>query len=176
MVYPDWRQPAAALSQALGTPSAAQIALARLVGMPLTGQEPRVVVAAALEDHLAPAIRGTEARPPSEKQLMFLASLCADAHFSELESLTFRSASAWIDYFLGLKTLAALRNLRLARGDTVEHRRPFRHPTTGEEVLSVYVFEVSSIRKDGLVFFRGGNGKCGWPSALSLIHRSSDAT
>lgn len=175
MVYPDWREPANALAGALGKPTAAQLDLARLIGMRLTGDEPRAVVAAKLEDHLTPAIHGVEPRRPSQRQLKFLASLRADAPVPALTDLTLSSVSAWIDHFLGLRTLAALRDLELSQGDIVERRRRFRHAVTEEEMLSSDVLEVSSIRGDGLVFFKGGNGRCGWPSALSIIRRSPNA-
>jgi hypothetical protein len=43
-------------------------------------------------------------------------------------------------------------------------------PVTGE--LHEYVsppMVISSIGSNGLVYFRGGNGQCGWPSSLSRV-------
>ena len=78
-------------------------------------------------------------------------------------------ASAWIDHYLSLQTAQALEALQPRTGDEVHHRHDYIDPATGEEVDLGGTVTVSSIGSNGLVYFRGGNGQCGWPTNLLRI-------
>jgi len=82
--------------------------------------------------------------------------------------MTRAEASAWIDHHLRLRTIAALERLRLRAGDVVVKKVEHVDPGTGEfhEYVSP-ILVISSIGSHGLVYFKGGNGQCGWPSSLS---------
>jgi hypothetical protein len=125
-----------------------------------------MVFAATIQDELDPVLWGRTTRQPSDAQLAFLEQLAGEAGASPPEGTSLAVASAWIDAFLARKTIAALRTLRLQRGDVVDHCRPH------ENRIHVRRFEVSSLGDSGLVYFRGGNGQCGWPSALRLVARA----
>ena len=165
MTYPDWREPVRLLQIATGSATPAQLALAHQVRLILTGREPHNVVAVLLEDHLKPSIWGSTPDSASDRQRAFLQTLGATG--AEQPDLSKAVASAWIDHHLSLRTIESLRALRIVTGDKVIKRSIWTDPTTGELHEATYGFTVSSIGRDGLVYFRGGNGKCGWPSSLT---------
>jgi hypothetical protein len=123
-----------------------------------------------LEEHIRPQIWGAEAvgEPASEKQRRFLKSLGGSA-VANSPSLTKRVASAWIDHYLAMNTAESLRRLQLKTDDAVIRRTIWNKtvPSIAPHETLEY-FRVSSIGADGLVYFKGGNGKCGWPSSLRL--------
>lgn len=77
-------------------------------------------------------------------------------------------ASAWIDYYLTARNARRLRELMLVSGRKVTKTETWVNPATGELQSLASDYIVSSIGASGLVYFKGGNGQCAWPSAVSL--------
>jgi hypothetical protein len=169
MTYPNWREPVAILKARCGPATAEQISLATATGLDLSPELPATVAASLLDAYLRPTIWATSRPAPrtaSAKQRTYLASLAPGLDASTM-SLT--EASAWIDHFLSLRTVAALEELRLRSDDRVVVSREFTNAATGELTSSTSSpMRVSSIGGSGLVYFRGGNGQCAWPSSLAL--------
>lgn len=129
---------------------------------------PRIVTAAYLSDHLDARIAGDEASPiraVTPRQSAFLRSL-VPLGASEPEAKTLGVASAWITYFLALRSIDCLSVLRIESGDVVLRRHDRTDTTSG----AIHTYEdkmiVSSIGADGLVYFKGGNGQCAHPHRL----------
>jgi hypothetical protein len=138
--------------------------LAGLIGLTVLGTEPRDVVGVMLEEHLRPLIWGLEPARATDRQRDFLTELGASE--ADDAGLFKRTASAWIAHYLALRTIDCLRGLALVRGDAVIKRSTWRDPENGRLHESLDYEVVASIGSNGLVYFRGGNGKCGWPSSL----------
>lgn len=158
------------MEQHIGPASPGQLTLAAEVGVALTDGLPSRVAAAMLEDHILPRIWNDDARgatPATERQFAFLQGLADEPSPTRLP-LTKRTASAWIDYYLTARNAAHLRELELASGQAVTKTETWVNETTGELHTMATDFIVSSIGASGLVYFKGGNGRCAWPSALSL--------
>lgn len=122
-----------------------------------------------LEEYLRPRIWGVltpKASPATSKQLEFLGAIARDRSFERV-SLSKSLASAWIGHYLAVRTADSLQKLRLAAGDRVVHQSTSVDHSTGELHDWTNFCIVSSIGARGLVYFKGGNGKCGWPTNLS---------
>lgn len=125
-----------------------------------------------LEDHLLPRIWADPARqalPATQKQLAFLERI-ADQQSWKRSPLSKRVASAWIDHFLTKRNVQRLRELKLRSGDRVTKSETWANPLTGETQIRTADHVVSSIGASGLVYFKGGNGQCAWPSTVSRVH------
>jgi hypothetical protein len=122
------------------------------------------VAAVMLEEHLQPLIWGRNPEHATDRQRAFLVEL--GSHEADNADLSKQVASAWIDHCLAVRTALCLKRLLLVSGDAVVKRSLWRNPEDGtpHEMLAYAV--VSSIGANGLVYFRGGNGQCGWPSSL----------
>lgn len=172
MTFVDWTEPVRLLETGLLPVAEGQIALASFVGLHLNDDMPRGVAAVMLEDALRSHISGTsaEAAPadlqPTDRQMNFLRGI-AHGELWTRATLTRRSASAWIGHFLAERTAHLLREMQLVRGDRVIKTRSWVNEATGELHEWSQEHEVSSIGANGLVYFRGGNGQCGWPSSLT---------
>jgi hypothetical protein len=176
LTYTDWQESVRLLELSTGPFTTTQRTLAEQFGMTLQGNEPNGVVGVMLEERLMPLIWSAEAAAElaSERQRNFLRALGA-ASTADSTSLTKRVASAWIDHHLAIKTADSLRRLQLKTGDAVIKRSVWRKELLGippHETLEFHY--VSSIGADGLVYFKGGNGKCGWPSSLHLAGPEDD--
>ncbi|MEV4900668.1 hypothetical protein AB0K08_04925 [Citricoccus sp. NPDC055426] len=167
MAFPGWREPTRLLEESAGPPTDEQLGLALKVGYRFT-DESRVVLAAAIEAWLRPTIWQEQLYPATERQQAVLREL---GHTGEVAELSRPVASAWIEHHLAARTAVALRKLRLRSGDIVDHEQRHVDPATGEVHVWSEAQTVSSIGRNGLVYFRGGNGRCGWPSKI----RRSDA-
>lgn len=77
--------------------------------------------------------------------------------------------SAWIDHYLSLATADALEKLALKRGDAIR----VRYQSDIQESPFYWSGVASSIGSQGLVYFKGGNGKCAWPRSIELSLLSS---
>lgn len=162
VTYTDWQEPARHLRSATGPATEELLHLAETLGC-THANEPRGVLVAIVEDHLAPVLHGAAPQPATEKQLAYLDGLGHD----RMSSGTSRSvASAWIDHYLSIRTVQALEQLELMSGDEVQVVHEFVDAETGEVTRSDWTATVSSIGGNGLVYFRGGNGRCAWPSKL----------
>ncbi len=164
--FSDWQEPVRLLEGGTGAPTDAQRSLVEKLGLIVNGHEPRDVLGVMLEEHLRPIIWGTSTEPASERQLAFLDSLRGSNARSGLSKPL---ASAWIDHYLALRNTDKLRSLRLQRGDTVVRRFRWRHPADHQLHETEELYVVSSIGPAGLVYFKGGNGKCGWASSLEQV-------
>jgi hypothetical protein len=173
MTYSDWQEPLRLLELSIGPPTSGQRALANQFGLLLNGNESYGVAGVMLEDRLMPLIwdEGAVSELASERQRNFLRSLGA-VSVAQSASLTKRVASAWIDHQLAVRTAEQLRRLRLKAGDAVIKRTvSSSHPDDIAVHEALEFYYVSSIGADGLVYFKGGNGKCGWPSTLRLAEQ-----
>ena len=164
--FADWREPVTLLEQRAGPASSTQLALAALTGLDVR-DEPFDVAGAMLEDHLRPAIWGIEAVMATDRQRGFLEQLGGDVHRDPAMSRAV--ASAWIEHYLRLRTIRSLRELMLSAGDAVTKHTTFVEPGTGKTAAHQSLGIVSSIGANGLVYFRGGNGQCAWPSSLTRM-------
>ena len=165
MTFTDWREPLRLLEEQSRPATSDQWSLADKVGLRLGEDVPRAVASVLLEDFLRPMVWGEAPDPATDKQRAFLVQLgaidvAADADLSKA------AGSAWIDHCLSLQNQQSLRDLRLARGDQVLKRWTSRDPASGIATEFLDHCVVSSIGTNGLVYFKGGNGKCGWPSSL----------
>lgn len=165
VTFPAWREPVRLLEQSTGPATTQQRDLAKTVGLTLMGTEPWGVAAVLLEEHLQPLIWGREWESATDRQRTFLAKL--GSQVANDAGLTKRTASAWIEYHLALRSIESLKRLALARDDPVIKRTRWRHPETKRLCETLDYAIVSSIGANGMVYFRGGNGKCGWPSSLA---------
>jgi hypothetical protein len=165
MTFPTWHEPVRLLEENTGPATNQQRDLARTVGLTLVGTEPRGVAAVLLEEHLQPLIRGRQSERATERQRAFLVEL--GSRVADDADLTKRAASAWIEHHLALRSIEYLKRLALARDDVVIKRTRWRHSETGRLCETLDYAIVSSIGANGMVYFRGGNGKCGWPSSLA---------
>lgn len=150
------------LEEAAGPPTREQIDLAGKVGLVYAG-EPRGVFSEVIEAWLRPTIWQKGPDPATERQLAFLGAL---GHAHKRQDISRRVASAWIEHYLSLRTASALKELRLVAGDAVSQEHSDIDSMTGEIHVWYQPRTVSSIGENGLVYFRGGNGQCGWPSLL----------
>ena len=169
MSFSDWREPVRMLKEQTGPVAAEQLELGAQVGFRLDGDLPRGVAAAMLEEHLHPSIWGARAQKPSPatlKQREFLEAIANDRSFEPV-SLSKSLASAWIEHYLSVRTAESLEKLQLRAGDQVTHQPKMVDYDTGELRTWSDRYVVSSIGARGLVYFKGGNGKCGWPANLS---------
>lgn len=157
MAYHDWHEPVRLLVESNGPATQEQHGLARLLSLPLGATEPRKIASARLEDRVEPAIHGRIVSEATERQIAFLQEVSpADANHAVMSK---RVASAWIDYYLAQRTVAALKRLQPRRGDQLvmlnedplENRR---------------CYTVSSVGANGRIYFMGGGGAGAWPSRL----------
>ncbi|MGH9891532.1 MAG: hypothetical protein ACREA0_06020 [bacterium] len=169
-LYEDWRGPVAELRRYVGAPSSDQLKLAERLAVLVHEDEPFAVLGARLEENVQRLIWGREpSRPASDRQIGYLRSLLPDV--VERHQLTLKEASAWISYALSLRTIEALERLHLRTGDEVVHRRHWRDPAAGETRTIDLQRVVSTIRGDGLVFFRGGNGQCAPATSIVILSK-----
>ncbi|MEW1707326.1 hypothetical protein AB0230_08800 [Microbacterium sp. NPDC089190] len=161
MTFHDWREPASLLRRGAGPAASHQIELAERIGCQIDSAAPFSVVAARLEAFLGPRVRGAANNPlpPTEAQVRYLTALSPSFTLSG-ESRP--EISAWIDHFLSLATADALEKLALNRGDAVR----VRYQLDIQESPFYSSGVVSSIGSQGLVYFKGGNGKCAWPRSI----------
>ena len=134
----------------------------------LPSDVPLLVAAAYLHDHLDAVINGRpqQTRPAWVRQLTFLGALAS----TEIPiPLTMRVASAWIDYFLTLRSIEYLNTLQLVAGDQVALSHEYTDRSTGERYTWEDEVMVSSIGSNGLVYFKGGNGQCAYPHRLRRL-------
>ena len=172
MTYLEWSEPARLMEAHIGPVTQAQQALAAAVGFAMPQDLPRGVAALMLEDHLLPRIWADSAHDPSpasEKQVAFLEVLSNDRALQH-GILTKRVASAWIDHYLTRRNLLRLCELKIRSGDKVTKIETWANQVTGEMHSRDTEHVVSSIGGSGLVYFKGGNGQCAWPSTLRQVN------
>lgn len=169
MTYPDWLEPARLLREVTGPATKEQLRVAEALGVQYSGQ-PRAVFSAVIEAWLQPTLWLKRPLPATDRQVDFLEQL---GHHDDSGSLLRPVASAWIDHYLSLRTATDLEALKPRRGDRLHYENLAAHPETGEVIDLGGEVTVSSIGARGLVYFRGGNGRCGWPGKVRHISRSA---
>ena len=137
-----------------------QIQIAKDLGIEVSKDSFRVAAARIL-DLVAPAI-GYNAKPATSKQVEFAKGLGID-----VTSDSSRVASARIQDKLEEVNSRALKELRLAPGDKVVVRKTYTF--SGQEYMDEREYVVSSIKDNGMVYFKGGNGKCAWACKVQKI-------
>lgn len=85
----------------------------------------------------------------------------------ELSKSSFRVAVARIKDVLTEKNLRIIEELEVVPGDQVVLSRSFNLYGISKKLKQKFI--VSSIRKDGLVYFKDGNGRCAWAGKLRKI-------
>lgn len=168
VTYADWREPVRRLRATTGPATEELLRVAVALGCPHEA-EPHGVLCAIVEDWLRPVLYGESSPLATERQLAYLASL-GDTNVEP--GMHRPVASAWIDHYLALGSAQALECLELVSGDQVHLKNDYIDPGTGEITDLGGTFTVSSIGSNGLVYFRGGNGKCAWPTKLLPIRES----
>lgn len=172
VTFVDWIEPVRLLEADLLPATEDQLALASFVGLRLDDDLPRGVAATMLEEAVRPHIAGNSPEAttvdlePTERQMAFLNEIAHGEAWTRAP-LNRRSASAWIGHFLAQRTARRLREMQLVRGDRVIKTSTWLNEATGELHDWSQEYEVSSIGANGLVYFRGGNGQCGWASSLT---------
>ncbi len=114
-------------------------------------------------DAIGDSVRYTN---PTEKQIEFGKELGVD-----LSKNSFRVAFARIKDALTEKNLRVIEELQLIPSDQVILTRRFNFNAISKKFEQKFI--VSSIRKDGLVYFKGGNGRCAWAGKLRKIESNN---
>jgi len=165
VTYPDWREPVRRLHAVAGPATDELLRVADALGCH-HDREPHGVLSAIVMDWLHPVIHGEHSLLATEKQLAYLELL---GHLHPETDMRRSVASAWIDHHLSIRTAQALERLQLASGDRVYVRHDYVSLRTGELTDQGATATVSSIGANGLVYFKGGNGRCAWPTRLLPI-------
>lgn len=169
MVFASYVEAVEVMQNSIRRASKEQLDLANLTGCDVPPGAPLLIAAAYLHDHLDPVIDdGGNPRPASDRQMSFLKALAGEQVVGS--DLSMRVASAWIDYHLTVRTIERLEDLKLVAGHEVILSHDWVAPGGGQ-----YHYEqamvVSSIGANGLVYFKGGNGKCAYPHRLRRAPR-----
>lgn len=136
-----------------------QVDIGHRLGLDLAG-ETYAVAAAKILDVVGAAIGDTRRyEHPTEKQIAFGNTLGAD-----VRNQTFRVASAMLEDALLERNKRAIEQMDLKSGDLVVKRHRFEHIGKVHEWEQEFV--VSSIRSDGLVYFKGSGCRCAWASTI----------
>jgi hypothetical protein len=126
------------------------------------------VAAARILDAIADAL-GEEPREPSSlRQQDFARTLGLDVSVD-----TVRVASAKIADALLVRNVAAVKAMELGPGDVVEIAQ--RGQIDGKECVLEQEFVVSSVRPNGRLFFKGGNGRGAWAAQVRKVPNKSAA-
>lgn len=165
-VAPLWQQVAEFLEEQVGAPTRSQKDFARTVGFDFPDDVPAIVAAALIRLRFADVL----AEPASSytDDLDLLHSLEAELGLKRTKHLlTSRRAelSAWVRARYMTMTARGLRELRPVPGDIVE----------GGPKDARWRREVSSIDREGRVYFRGSSPRSSWPNRLVSIVRVGDS-
>lgn len=115
------------------------------------------IASAMILDAIGPAISENDRRNSTDKQISFAATLDIDVSKDSL-----RVASARISDILAFRNLEKIKLLNLKPGDLVA----IDHGSSQSNDRCTLFHIISSINKEGLVYFKGGNGQCSWASRL----------
>ena len=149
--------------------SSQQIEIGRKLGLDLS-KDTWNVARARILDIVGPAIGDIpKYSKPTAKQIRYAKALGID-----ISNDTFRVGSGKIDDVLLQHNLEALERLQLKPGDEVVRTRTVE--INGETHTWEEIFVVSSIKPDGLVYFKGGGGKCAFASQLRKRVRAPNSS
>jgi hypothetical protein len=160
MTFRYWHEVEKVLAAVTTCVTKEQQELAKLAGINLPSNTPKVVAAALLRVALA------------EQLGLVPSNALTDRYEARIEALrpvsgpaiapkTDEEAAAWLLYLRLVRRRESLIRLKLEEGDVVE---------TNDGALA----EISSIGEDGRVFFKGGRGFRAWPDTISLVARRDD--
>jgi hypothetical protein len=137
-----------------------QLAVGERLGLDLSSDTWAVARATILD--LVGAAIGDEERydEPTQSQIAWARSLGID-----VTGYSYRVAFAMIQDALSERENRLISEMSLRPGDRVVREREVE----GEIHRWRQEFVISSIRDDGLLYFKGGGGKCGWPSKFTKI-------
>lgn len=131
----------------------AQVEFGRRLGLDLDGQSVGVAIA-RIGDEISRRFWGrTELGSPSQKQIELAAKFGFD-----ISKDTRAVGSALIDDIMSHLNAEAIEREKLEPGARV--RRKGSHDTE---------YTISSVRDDGTVFFKGGNGRKAWARSLERV-------
>jgi hypothetical protein len=126
------------------------IAFGRKLGLDLSSCSIGVALA-KIEDEIDKNFWGIELGKPTQKQI----ELAAEFGY-EISGETRRVGSAIINDIMDQLNFEAIENQNLKPGVSVVNK--------WDRLSMIYI--ISSIKEDGLVFFKGGNGKRAWARSL----------
>lgn len=143
-------------------PSDYQKRIAALLAIDIS-HDTQGVAAAKIEDIVAPAISvDAKVNPVTRRQLDLADSLEID-----VSQDSFRVAFAKIADRLAEQNKKLLDKLRLKAGDKVIKHQSIEFEGRIEELSNEYI--VSSIGRDGRIYFKGGNGRGAWPNEVTKV-------
>lgn len=132
-----------------------QIAFCRKLGLNVEGDSIGVAYAKVQEEIEKGFWGNQERKAPSEKQIALAAKFGID-----IAGMSRTVGSAVIDDIMSQLNANAIRQQELAPGVRVQK--------VHDPLNTVYV--ISSIREDGTVYFKGGNGQKAWARSLVKAH------
>lgn len=156
-----WSEVVGTIRQLLDTATSDQLRLLDLLGLKISKDMPRLVVAAKLRDYLAKDIALPVPTEPGTRELARIKFL-KQVHDGDIDPQSRSEADAWVDHLRLLRRVEHLERIMIEAGDIVEI------PTEGR------LAEVSSIGEDGRVYFKGGHGAGSWPDLLVVRARQDD--
>jgi hypothetical protein len=163
MNCPTWHEVLVFLNRHTGPCTNEQRHLAGVAGIEFPAELPALIAGARLRSAFASSLGLDAERPSTDTQQELLDELRNKRDTHCRPPLNYLEADAWIVYLRLRQRQRALKRLRLEAGDVVTF-------ANNESDL----FEISSIRDDGKVFFRGGFGRRAWPDQLVVCARCSD--
>lgn len=134
-----------------------QVAFGRKIGLDLSNCTIGVATA-KIEDSIDHNFWGKELGKPTDKQI----ELAAKFGY-EISGETRRVGSAVIDDILQQLNLESIEEQNLKAGDIVKNK--------WDQLQQEYV--ISSIQENGLIFFKGGNGKKAWARNLIKVSQQN---
>ena len=144
-------------------PNEHQKSIANLLGIDIS-QDTLEIAAARIEDFVSPAIYpGKPARMPTDKQILFASSLGID-----VTKDSFCIASVKIDQELQAKNRRAIIEMNLKPGDCVVKHESVRFNDETHDLDREYI--ISSIGRNGRIWFKGGNGQGAWATQLEKLN------
>jgi hypothetical protein len=152
--YANWQEPARVLALRTGPAAAEQLRAAAALELSLRGDEPYGVLDAMLRSRRLSQRPGHRLRFATDAQRVALRRDAAQ--LADDPGLTRDVASAWLQHYRAVRNLRQLEALQLQAGDPVLRER---------DDLDRLEF-VSSIRHDGYVNLKGGNGNYAWAYSL----------
>lgn len=173
MSSPDWKEPVKHLRARLAGADQQQRELAQKLGLELKARTPRLLAAALLRDHLALEL-DQPVGTPSEAQLEFINDLEFWAKRGDPKPNTYAIAHALIEILDARRSLEHLLAERPCTGDVVYLPLLSDRRKGKKSIAPDRLHVVSSIGKDGTVYFTGGGGARAPIRAVEVLHRVDD--
>jgi hypothetical protein len=155
-----WKEAVEKIRPILGNATSSQQSLIVYLGVEISRDLPRLVVAAKLRDHLAENLALPSIVEPSSRFIALIEIL--KKHDENIKPQSASEAEAWVNHLSLLRRVEHLERIKIEAGDIVEI------PTEGRFA------EVSSIGDEGRVYFKGGHGAGSWPDLLNVCARHTE--